>query len=208
MVLRYSFFILLLFPSIAFSRKETLKAPSKWPMTLGLHLNVANFTASKIIQGSSWIGNPDLSLNYFISPHQSIGTGLDGYFTTATLNIWSLRINYHHYFYGDGYAKQSVNKDFVIEQKSKSSWYWGGELRRYSYFITNEQEKNLSINDENIENNGTYYNICAKLGYERRYNSKYALHGEISQGLLALAASDDRVSSIGTIILFGVLITL
>lgn len=197
--MKYSFLVVLFLSNISWALDSS-------KFTYGLRMNANRFSESKIAAGSFGIGNPDLSLNYFLKPHHSIGTGLDAYMSINAVNLWSIRINYHYYFKGQGFPTISEGPNHKIEQISKTAMYIGPELRNYHYFLSNEQEAKLTLNDENFENNGSYFNICAKIGYEYRFNPTYTLSAELSQGIFSLAATDDRFNNLGTIFLFGLII--
>ncbi len=179
----------------------------KTPLTYATRLNVNRFSESKVSEGSVGFGNPDLSVNYFFAPKHSMGMGLDAYFNISALNLWSIRLYYNYYFKGQGYAMISEEEHFKIQEISKSSWYIGPELRNYHYFLTQEQEARLFINNENIDNTGSYFNLCVKLGFEYRLNQTYAFNAEVSQGLFSLASSDDRFNNKGSLFIFGFIIT-
>lgn len=187
---------------------KALSTESKQPLTYGIRMNVSRFSESSVAEGSFGFANPDLSTNYFLAPKHSLGVGLDAYFNLNALNLWSVRIYYNYYFKGQGHAMISENEHFKIEEMSKSSWYMGPEIRNYHYFLTTEQEAKLFINNENIDNTGSYFNFCIKLGYEYRLNQTYAFNLEASQGLASLASSDDRFNNKGSLLIFGFIITL
>jgi hypothetical protein len=178
------------------------------PVTLNTRLNVASFSASQVLLGHMNLADPDFMANYFLSPYQSIGAGLDLYISTQSLSLWSWRFAYKYYFIGQGYPVLSEGEQFKIEQWSKHGVYSGVEAKNYHYFISSEEKSKLFINNENIDSTGNYYNINLLVGYEYRFNNRYAANIEANETLFSIAASDERFSTKATILLFGLTIKL
>lgn len=178
------------------------------PITLNTRLNMAWFGDSELAKAHINLAAPDFMANYFFSPYQSIGLGLDAYVSVSSLDLWAWRFAYKFFFIGDGYPLISKADQFKVEQFSRYAFYSGAEIKNYNYFISSEQKKKITINNENIDSTGNYYNINALVGFEFRFNNHYALNLEASHALFDIASTDDRFSTKASIILAGLTIKL
>jgi hypothetical protein len=141
---------------------------------------------------------PDVSALVHLSEKFALGAGIDLYYSKSNLDFWGMRLFNRHYFYGSGIQKEIKTETMEAKTLEKMAFYWGAELKRYTYSLGSNKDL-----VQNYELEGHFYNINANVGGDYRLSNHLELNSELGYTALALTATDNRIKARSLIFGFG-----
>jgi hypothetical protein len=195
-----SFFIiysLLSLPILALSATM----PSHYEAGFGFANGAFSNSAGDTPKSTNSILAPDLSFNYYLTPTQAITSGLDLHlsFSQSQVGLLGLRVGYKWYYWGQGNYETSKSDFMEADTRQRISAYFGSNIKRYSYFLSNSYDS-----DKKYESSGSYFNLDLLFGADYLISHQYKVTAIASITALALVVTDDRVKISSKMLSFGI----